>query len=306
MATRRLTQAQYSHGGEYFFHLDKCSLIHNIADHSHDFAELVVILAGTAVHVVEGTATPVNAGHVFVVEQDTVHGYRSVDRVEYFNIMFDQSRLALEDQLHQLAGFRALLQRLSQPLVLEPARLRRLEATLDGLHREFERRLPGFAAMIQLQLSTVFLELSRLVGAEPPSEPKTPVDHAQGQLEQVRDYLEGHFREPITVNQLAHLACLSVRQFQRSFRQAFATTPSDYLIRLRLEHARSLLATGTLRVGEAALASGFSDPNYFSRQYRKRYGMSPSQGDSYGIQSRAPKPSPSHFGSGAVADFSAE
>ncbi|MDW7658951.1 MAG: helix-turn-helix transcriptional regulator, partial [Bacillota bacterium] len=52
-------------------------------------------------------------------------------------------------------------------------------------------------------------------------------------------------------------------------------TPTDYIIRLRLEHARRLLQTGGICITAAAAESGFPDSNYFSRQFRRHYGMAP-------------------------------
>lgn len=60
----------------------------------------------------------------------------------------------------------------------------------------------------------------------------------------------------------------------RLFRAAKGASPHGYLVQLRLEHARRLLAAGCSIV-DAALASGFSDQSHLTRQFRARFGVTP-------------------------------
>lgn len=64
---------------------------------------------------------------------------------------------------------------------------------------------------------------------------------------------------------------------RRLFKKELGQTPHDYLMALRLEYARQLLSREQVSVAEAAYRSGFYDPLYFSRCFRKCNGESPSQ-----------------------------
>ncbi len=261
----RLFMRDYRDTPDLFFHLDKCALVEDFPVHDHDFAELVVVLKGTAIHVLDGKTHRIGAGSVFVVDRNQGHGYRNVDKLYYFNLMFDGSRLPLGDDLKKLPGFQSAL-------ILDERRLRQVEATLDGLLDEYNRREPGFSALIQLHLSSLFLNLARW-HADPPSAPLATDDR----IAATAAYLDTHFLEPLTLAALAERACLSPRQLLRVFRRAYGTTPIDHVIAKRLEHACGLLADPSNRVGEVALASGFDDTNYFSRRFRRTYGVSPTR-----------------------------
>ena len=81
----------------------------------------------------------------------------------------------------------------------------------------------------------------------------------------------------LSVADLARAAHLSVTHFGRLFKRCFDISPMPYLLRMRLSRARSLLERTELNVKEIAFATGFSDPLYFSRQFRKIHGMPPTE-----------------------------
>ena len=94
-------------------------------------------------------------------------------------------------------------------------------------------------------------------------------------LAPVADYIKAHSAEPISVKQLAKLAGLSVRQFERKFSETFRTTPKHYLMRLRVLRACDDLLETRQSITEIALAAGFCDHSAFARHFRKHMGVSP-------------------------------
>ena len=94
---------------------------------------------------------------------------------------------------------------------------------------------------------------------------------------EVRDRLLRDFANP-TLNTREFYAeyGFSDKYFREKFRTLFGSTPTQYLINLRLNEAAKLLSSGTYSVGEVAEAVGFSDIYYFSRLFKKRFLCSPS------------------------------
>ncbi len=85
-------------------------------------------------------------------------------------------------------------------------------------------------------------------------------------------------REDLTVDEIAAATGVSTRRLQECFKGK-GTTPMEYLRKYRLNHARDRLAAGigpSLSVLSIMSQSGFSDPAYFSRAFRREYGLSPS------------------------------
>lgn len=90
-------------------------------------------------------------------------------------------------------------------------------------------------------------------------------------------YLHHHFTDPnISLSLLTEIAAVSDTYFRRMFAAVYKTTPIRYLTRLRLDYAHNLLLSGLYNVEEACQKSGFTDPKYFSKLFKKYKGMSPS------------------------------
>lgn len=88
-------------------------------------------------------------------------------------------------------------------------------------------------------------------------------------------YLRDHYHEPITNEQLARLAHLSVRAFERKFRTSFQLTPQEYLRRLRMHVASRALVYTKQPLASLALQCGFVDQSHFSREFRRHFGRTP-------------------------------
>ena len=96
-------------------------------------------------------------------------------------------------------------------------------------------------------------------------------------LHRARDYALASLERPLTLEELAGVACLSPNHFLRTFKQLFAVTPHQFLTARRLARARSLLAHTGRPVGEIAAAVGFESLGTFSWLFRRRVGLAPSE-----------------------------
>jgi AraC-like DNA-binding protein len=88
-------------------------------------------------------------------------------------------------------------------------------------------------------------------------------------------YMRDHYHEPITNQQLARLAHMSVRAFERKFCSSFHNTPQKYLRKLRLRMASRALVYTNLPLAKVALSCGFVDQSHFSREFRRLFGRTP-------------------------------
>lgn len=91
-----------------------------------------------------------------------------------------------------------------------------------------------------------------------------------------RDLLAAGYSAPIPLDRAAREACLSPFHFQRLFTRTFGETPHSFLTRLRMDHARQLLAAGELPVTEICLEVGYSSLGTFSSRFAALTGQSPS------------------------------
>jgi len=87
--------------------------------------------------------------------------------------------------------------------------------------------------------------------------------------------MESQIDNPISLNQLAKMSFVSLRQLERLFHQFLDCSPSHYYLKLRLHRARQLLCESSLSTPEIAAASGFNSTSHFGRVYRKHFGITP-------------------------------
>ena len=96
-------------------------------------------------------------------------------------------------------------------------------------------------------------------------------------IQNIIKYLQDNFSEQIYFNDLATKAGYSEGHFYRSFKQLTGETPSHFLTAIRIRHACNLLNHTNFSLAEIATLSGFNDPFYFSRTFKKWLSTSPSQ-----------------------------
>jgi transcriptional regulator GlxA family with amidase domain len=101
------------------------------------------------------------------------------------------------------------------------------------------------------------------------------VDGGSDRVQQVLDYARDHLSHDLSVEKLAAIACLSVRQFSRLFRSETGLTPARAVENLRVEKARFLLEQGRLPVEEIAMTTGFGDRERMRRSFVRAFGQSP-------------------------------
>ncbi len=146
-----------------------------------------------------------------------------------------------------------------------------------GMGRLFDRLMEaGFAKRDYAQelcvcyLRAFLLELSANL-----ERPRAAVSHSRRTYQRCREYIDGHFSLPISPGDVAGNCGVNVRYMSRLFRQFQAITPQEYIKRLRLNKAATLLLSSEYSIKEIAALCGFSDPYYFSRAFKDFHSRSP-------------------------------
>jgi AraC family transcriptional regulator len=97
-----------------------------------------------------------------------------------------------------------------------------------------------------------------------------------GTFARVHSYIESNVGEQVRLEDLARVAGVSRFHFARQFRRRTGESPMAYLLRTRIERAKTLLRRDDVKLSELAAILGFSDQSHFTRTFRRIAGMSPS------------------------------
>ncbi len=250
--------------------------------HSHEFIEIVLVLSGTGIHRTAGIRQQVHCGDVLVINSNRSHAYENTQSLNLVNILIrDDVFRETDKELGRLAGYHALF-------TLEPVRLREEKFTshlrlnkedlnlaiswIDALEEETRKKAEGGQFFARSWIILLIGLLARRYGKNTAHAPRLEM-----RLGRVLSQIEQDASKVFSMADLARQATMSERTFLRRFREATGYSPLDYIIRVRIRHAKELLSAHApaLSVTEIAFRCGFEDSNYFSRQFRRIVGMSP-------------------------------
>lgn len=91
----------------------------------------------------------------------------------------------------------------------------------------------------------------------------------------IKHYLETYYHESIQLEDLASMTHLSRFYISHSFKKEIGMSPMEYLIAIRIKESKILLRTTNYSISQVADIVGFTTPTYFSKQFRKSTGISP-------------------------------
>lgn len=137
----------------------------------------------------------------------------------------------------------------------------------DTYIREMER-LQDYNAINTLQLKMILDFTSRVMEAKLPSG-ISPI------LYECIQYASAHTNEPITVTDIAKHVNLSRSHLSRKFKEEMGFDLSSFIMRCKLEEARSLLTFSDKSIGEISSYLYFSSQSYFQNVFKEKYGMTP-------------------------------
>lgn len=132
---------------------------------------------------------------------------------------------------------------------------------------------PGHPRICQNLLEVILLRLQRrddLVLTDASDERRS-----SRECDLVRRYIDDHFKENLTLDQLAALAHINKYHLVHTFRREYGTSPISYQISRRIQESRVLLTSTDFNLSQIAQILGFSSLSYFSQSFRRLEGISP-------------------------------
>lgn len=248
--------------------------------HRHEFSEIVIITGGVGVHITGQDTYELKTGDTFVIGGDRPHDYLNMDRLSLINILFDPNQLPMNlGDLQSLSGYHALFtlepasrqrQRFTGRLQLNPGELAEALRLVDKLDNELSARQSGFGVMSIAAMLELVTFLSRCF-----SKTRNPTSKSLIRVGETISHMKRHFTEPIVLDDLVSISGMSRTNYLRTFETSMGTSPINHLIHLRIDEACRLLRTSDQSITDIAFTVGFSDSNYFSRQFRKTKQLSP-------------------------------
>lgn len=234
-------------------------------------------IAGKADVVTNGAAVVIDHDHSVLFSADSDFTMTCTAAYERLFLTLDPSALA--DKLTALTGVpigSRLKMNPAQDLTHPLAQILRRHFTFLVDRLSAGESMPSLVLTeFEQTLMVMFLHAnhhnySYLLGYDPP-------DVALSQVRRAEEYLEANWSRPLSVEELAAAAGVSIRSLAADFKRSRGYSPTEFLMRVRLQRAREMLrsARPDVTVAEVASACGFASRSRFSRAYRKAFGEHP-------------------------------
>ena len=231
--------------------------------HWHNYFEMELILSGEAVHTYNGVQYRIQKGDLYLLTPVDFHGLEAEAPVELYNVSFDEAYLP-QNMLSWLSA-----QENGKHCRLTDEEFERFYLAAGLLEHECACGGPCAKQLLEYLLSCFTRRISEQ------KELGLGKDHLQG-IKKAIAFIELHFREPMTLMQLAKLSGYNPSYFSELFRKVTGQTYKERVRELRTNYAKMLLANG-FSVSEACFASGFGSLSNFTASFKEKCDLSPSE-----------------------------
>ncbi|EOL48835.1 AraC family transcriptional regulator [Enterococcus phoeniculicola] len=242
--------------------------------HHHDFLEISIVLEGEVKYTIEEDEIHIGAGRIMLFNPGVKHGERQPENTYSHQLHIGLSNISLDGLTrNHFPNKKALLD-------LGEYQCEFLDKAWR-LTREYNEEKPEFQLMVKAliieMLVLILRSLEKEQGSTVTLELSKTAKRKQNIVNHAIYYLENHHNQEITLEQLAELLYVSPTHLSKIFKEATGVSPINYLIQVRLKHAKELLQNDQLTIRDVAQAVGYQDAYHFSKLFKKYYGVSPSQ-----------------------------
>lgn len=255
------------------------------APHAHAAIEMIYVCSGTYEANLDGKLYRFGEGDLLIINAEEVHGIVALSEGEntYIVTRFlpdilyaDRSTLLEAKYVRPFTLHTSEYQKVFTKAELEKTFIPSL--ILDML-REYRETDYCFDLAIRSSICRMFLWILRYWRDQGVDLGNTDslTDRMRQQIQRVLEYVEAHYMESVTVEEMAQLCSMSYSYFSRLFKQTMRTGFTAYLNGIRIKHAEKLLIETDMTVTDIAMEVGFTTASYFIQQFRELKGIAPKQ-----------------------------
>lgn len=233
--------------------------------HTHNHTELFYIVSGQGQFLIEDQVFPVGVNNLVIINPNILHTEDSLNAqpLEYIVLGIDGVELANSKNSN------------GQFCILDHFESVEISGCLRNILREMEQRNTGYEDICQAYMEILIIRLMRSTSLAVPAEPQAI--SANRQCAAVRRYIDLHFKEALTLEQLAAEGHINKYYLSHAFKREYGISPINYMISKRIEESKYLLAETDLSMSQIAQLLGFSSLSYFSQVFHRSQEISPKE-----------------------------
>lgn len=245
--------ASYKYGGDW-----------QPVPHMHNHTELFFVVSGKGEFLIEDQVLPVDVNSLIVINPNVLHTEISMHAqpLEYIVLGIEGIELATNEKLN------------GQFCILDRFESVEISSCLRNILREMELKNEGYKDICQAYMEILIIRLMRnitIASREP------QVISGNRQCAAIKRYIDLHFKEALTLEQLSAEAHINKYYLAHAFKKEYGVSPINYMISRRIDESKYLLVETDLSLSQIAQLLGFSSQSYFSQVFRRTQNLNPNE-----------------------------
>ena len=264
----------YNTGNDHAFTIRGTAKLLNVASsryggdwhsvpHAHNHTELFFIVSGKGQFLIQDQIFPVDVNNLVIINPNVLHTEDSLNAqpLEYIVLGIGGIELATSENSN------------GQFCILDHFESVEISSCLRNILREMELKNTGYEDICQAYMEILIIRLMRNTALTVQAKPH--VVSGNRQCAAVKRYIDLHFKESLTLEQLSDEAHMNKYYLSHAFKREYGISPINYMISRRIDESKYLLAETDLSMSQIAQVLGFSSLSYFSQVFRKSQQVSP-------------------------------
>ena len=248
--------------------------------HWHSYFEITWVLEGKGNYFVNGQEYTMEKDDIIIFNNVEPHGWKLLGgNMKLLVMIFSPEFVAEKISLFDAEYLKPFVERGSNfknRVGREEKVNEEIRISIREIYQEWNERKEGYPLMIKANVLRILTMLIRAYQDETKSgEMLKEKKNAMKRLEQAFTYINDHYCEKITLEEVAASVYMSSNYFSSYFRRVANISFSDYVTRLRVNRAREMLRENGANVTEIAMECGFNNISNFYRLYKKHMGKTP-------------------------------
>lgn len=235
-----------------------------VHDHYHNSFEVYYLQKGTCWYFIDQKSYHLTAGDIALIPTGVIH------KTSYETPTSSRSVFNCADSFIP-ESVRKLMQR-TPYFARTDATASLVSEIFSTIQKEYEA--PDEYAMdaVRVKVQQLFLLIARESRGQHQEKPESPI------VEKAAGYIRKHYMDTVTLQDVAEHCFVSREHLSRIFKKETGFGFNEYLNIYRLKKANAMLTENPKsKVSQVAVSCGFNDSNYFSKQYKKMYGIAPTR-----------------------------
>lgn len=228
--------------------------------HWHDYIEFEILISGTAEHIYNDRSYTLEPGNAYMMCYYDFHELTALTDVQLYSLHFHKN--LLDSEITQFLDYNKFHCKFNK------AETQHIVHRIRELAEEADQKLP-FQTLITKNIITEIV-IAMIRKSTSNAIPSAPLP-----IQQAIDYLNAHFLEKITLEELAAQLSFSANYLGMLFKNQIGCSFNQYVNTLRLKYACSLLRSSDMTVKEVAFASGYSSVEYFMYAFKQKMQITP-------------------------------